>query len=287
VTVATRRAVLAGVAALPFAARSAPARRIVVAGGDLAEIAFALGAGASIVGADSTALHPPEAAALPRVGYLRRLSAEGVLSLSPDLVIAGAAAGPAVALDQLRAAGVAVEIGPDAEGVAALGAKIAFMGRALDRGAEAAALAAAVDARFARLAAALDGLDARPAVLCLISAARGAPLAAGAGTAPDALIELAAGRNAMTHADYKPLSAEAAIGAAPEALLMPTHAIEAVGGPAAALALPGLATTPAGAAGRLVAMDPLLLLGLGPRTPEAAAKLARALHPERADRLTW
>jgi iron complex transport system substrate-binding protein len=66
----SRRAVLAaGVFLLvrpAFAA--ADAGRVVVLGGDLAEIAFALGAGERLVGADDTSLWPPEAAAVSKVG---------------------------------------------------------------------------------------------------------------------------------------------------------------------------------------------------------------------------
>jgi len=53
-------------------------KRIVVAGGDLAEIAFALGAGDQIVGVDSTATFPPAATERAQIGYVRRLSAECV-----------------------------------------------------------------------------------------------------------------------------------------------------------------------------------------------------------------
>ncbi|MEM7524411.1 MAG: hypothetical protein AAF360_11760 [Pseudomonadota bacterium] len=66
--------------ALAFAASQTLAdtpARIVSAGGDLTEIIFALGHGGRLVGADSTSTHPAEAKALPQVGYVRRLAAEG------------------------------------------------------------------------------------------------------------------------------------------------------------------------------------------------------------------
>jgi iron complex transport system substrate-binding protein len=265
---------------------AAEARRLVVLGGDLVEIAYALGAGDRLVGADDTALWPPETGALPKVGYLRRLSPEGVLSLAPDLVAASPSAGPASALDSLRAAGVPIETGPEGEGFDSVAPKIAFMGRILGRGAAAEALAAEVAARMAAVRAALDGAPARPSVLFLISVGRGAPMASGTGTAADAMIALAGGRNAATGFEgYKPLSQEAALGLAPEVVLMPDHAAEAAGGALRALDAAGLALTPAGRAGRIVTMDGLKLLGFGPRTPEAVAELARALHPDLAERL--
>ncbi len=276
-----RRALLTALGAcLAPPAHGAAGQRVLVLGGDLAEIAFALGAGGRLVGADDTAVWPPETAALPKVGYMRRFSAEGALSLTPDLVLASPAAGPDAALDQLRAAGVAVMAGPPGDGMEAVAAKIAFVGAALGREAQAAALSTQVAAELAALDAALDAVQTRPTVLFLISVGRGAPIASGTGTAADAMIALARGRNAVTDfTGYKPLSAEAALGLSPEVALLPAHAAEAAGGGAQALAAAGLSDTPAGRSGRVVVMDGLKLLGFGPRTPEAVAELAAALHP--------
>lgn len=276
-----RRLFLAGLAvcAAPVPLRAA-AQRVLIVGGDLVEIAWALGAGSMIVGADTTATFPPEVEALPKVGYMRRISAEGALSLSPDLVILAGGAGPAAAVDALSAAGLRIARAPGGDDLSAIPAKIAFMGEALGRAAEAAALIARHAARMEALSAALSGVEARPPVLFLMSAGRGAPMAAGAGTAAQTIIELAHGRNAVAgYEGYKPLSAEAALAAAPEAILLPSHAVGPLGGVEAALARPEIAPTPAGRAGRAIVMDGLKLLGLGPRTPEAAAELAMALHP--------
>lgn len=46
----------------------------------------------------------------------------------------------------------------------------------------------------------------------------------------------------------------------------------------ALFAMPEMATTPAAEAGALVKMDGLLLLGFGPRTPQAAQALHDALQ---------
>lgn len=275
---------LAGAALLaaPPLGAAAPAR-VLVLGGDLAEIAFALGAGGRVIATDDTAEWPPEAGALPKVGYLRRLSAEGILALAPDLVLACPDAGPPAVLDQLRAGGLDVRIGPGGRDYAAVAPKIAFVGAALGLAPEAAALAGRTEAEMARVEAALAAVDDAPAVVFLISVGRGAPMAAGAGTAADAMIRLAHGRNAVAGFDgYKPLSAEAAVGLAPDVVLLPDHAVDPAGGPEQALATAGLADTPAGRDGRVVVMDGLKLLGFGPRTPEAVAELARALHPDLA-----
>jgi iron complex transport system substrate-binding protein len=277
----TRRGtLLLGLAGLVPSRLAASAARVVVLGGDLVEIAFALGAGDRLVGADDTALWPPETAALPKAGYLRRLSAEGLLSLAPDLVLANPAAGPETTLAAVKAAGVPIETAPAGEGWPSVAPKIAFIGRMLGREAEAAALTDRLANEMARIEAALSAVAAEPSVLFLISVGRGAPIASGTATAAHAMIRLARGRNAVNGFDgYKPLSAETALGLAPDAVLFPDHAARAAGGGAAALAAAGLADTPAGRAGRVIVMDGLKLLGFGPRTPVAVAELAGALHP--------
>ncbi|HQY31975.1 MAG TPA: ABC transporter substrate-binding protein, partial [Thermomicrobiales bacterium] len=84
--------------------------RIVPLNGDIAEIIWDLGLGANIVGADVSATYPEELTKLPSVGFARQLSAEGILSLEPTLVIGDTTAGPLDVIKQIRGAGVAVVI---------------------------------------------------------------------------------------------------------------------------------------------------------------------------------
>lgn len=59
------------------------AERIVVAGGSLTELIYAMGAGKRVVGVDETTSYPPETTKLPHIGYWKQLSSEGILSLRP------------------------------------------------------------------------------------------------------------------------------------------------------------------------------------------------------------
>ena len=106
-----RRTFLAASGAL-FAARPAFAvlpQRIVTVGGAMTEIVFALGEGAHVVAVDTTSLYPWRAVApLPKVGYLRQLAVEGLLSTKPDLILADVDAGPKEVLDQLQSMGAPV-----------------------------------------------------------------------------------------------------------------------------------------------------------------------------------
>ena len=61
------------------------AQDVIAIGGDVTEIVYALGQGYRLLARDATSTYPAAARALPDVGYMRRLSAEGVLSFAPLL----------------------------------------------------------------------------------------------------------------------------------------------------------------------------------------------------------
>ena len=258
-------------------------RRIVVAGGDLTEIVFALDAEDHLVGVDQTSTWPPQAQDLPQIGYVRRLSAEGILSLDPDLLIAAHDAGPGLALQQLRRAGILVVQAPDMDGTDGVMAKITLVGEILNREDDAQALAAQFQADLAAVQAKVATLTRKPRVLFILSIAGNAPIVGGRDTAADDIVRLAGATNAAAAVSgYKPMGREAILAARPDVLLLMDHHADTFGGAKAILSRPELALTPAGQAGRVVTMDGLLLLGFGPRTPQAVAQLVRALQPRAA-----
>ncbi|VFR41278.1 Periplasmic hemin-binding protein [plant metagenome] len=253
---------------------AAPAR-VVSLGGGITEIVYALGAGDTLVGNDLSSLYPAEATRLPRVGYYRDVSVEGVASLRPDLVLASDQAGPPDALDKLRALGIPVQIVPDAPTLASLQARIEQVGAALERKPQAEAL-------FAGIRRDLDALGAPPkdnAPRALSLMARGGtPLGAGQGTAANAMLELAGLRNVLAgQQGYKPVTAEALAATAPQVIITTHMTEQAQGGMAKLLAQPGIASTPAARDKRVVVMDDLLYLSFGPRLPQAVAELRRAV----------
>ena len=95
-TAVKRKKLFTAVLALSWAFSVTAAERIVVAGGSLTELIYAMGV-------DETTSYPPETAKLPHIGYWKQLSSEGILSLRPDSVITWQDAGPQIVLDQLRA----------------------------------------------------------------------------------------------------------------------------------------------------------------------------------------
>lgn len=286
----SRRGLLLGLGGLAAglggggSADAANLRRIVSIGGALTETLYALGAQAEVVGVDTTSLYPASAQRLPSVGYARALSAEGVLSLSPTIVVATEEAGPPAVMRQIEAANVPVQVLPSDhryEGVLSRTATLALLTRQ-----EAAGTALNIRLRSEWLAAmervAAVRTDKPLRVMFVMSHALGQARVAGRDTGADAMLAYAGAVNVIDVASgfsgYKPLSPESVIAAAPDVILTTEQSVAAAGGAAGLLKLPGMAQTPAGRAQRIVAMDALWLLGFGPRLPQAVATLADALH---------
>ncbi|MBY6004803.1 ABC transporter substrate-binding protein [Salipiger bermudensis] len=251
-------------------------------GGSVTEIVYALGQEHRLVARDTTSTYPPEATALPDVGYMRSLSPEGVLSVGPDLIVSEEGAGPPETLAVLEEAAIpfiTVPGGFSAEGVAA---KIRAVGEALDATEAAEALAKTVaDEIEAASARAAKHAGAPKRVLFVLSAQGGRLMGAGDDTGAAAIIELAGGVNALEGVSgYKPLSDEAATASAPDVILMMDRSGDHGASAEELFALPALAVTPAAETGALIKIDGLKLLGFGPRTGAAVAELSAALYGE-------
>lgn len=256
--------------------------RIVTLGGPICETVFSLGAGERVVGADQSSLYPEAATRLPQVGYYRQFSAEGVLGLRPDLVLASSEAGPAAALEHLRGAGIRVEPVPAAHDLDDARANIDRIAAIV--GADPTPLLAALERDLAGVDALRARTTSRPRVLFVYARGPGHLLIGGRGTPASEVLRLAAADNAGDALEgMKPWSAEAVVAAAPDAIVLPTRGLASLGGEGGLLAMPGLAETPAGRARRIVAVDDLELLGFGPRIGRGLRALLLGLHPELAE----
>lgn len=274
-----RRALLA-LALWAGAAAAQAEQRLISLGGSVTEIVVALGAGHRLVARDTTSNHPDSVLALPDVGYLRALSPEGVLALDPGLILAEEGAGPPEAVAVLQAAGVPFVLIPGEPTPAGIAVKIRAVGAALGLQAQAGELAATVEAGLAEAAARAAAVTAPQRVLFVLALQGGRVMAGGRGTAAEGIIALAGGTNAAGGFDgYRQMTDEAVIAAAPDVILMMDREGDLTLANAEVLAHPALSQTPAAAAGAILRMDGMLMLGFGPRTPQAARQLHGLLYP--------
>ncbi len=281
----SRRNFLASAAALtslssfPARASSHDASRIVSVGGSVTETLYFLKRESRLVGVDTTSVFPAAAASLPKVGYMRTLSVEGVLSLDPTLLLAAEGAGPPNALQNLKATGLETTIIPDARSVPDVLRNISTVAEIVGAQTEADTLSAEIRRRAALVEAAVNGVDNRPTVLFLMDVREGALLTAGRNTAAEAIVTLSGGRIAFTDFEgYKPAAAEAVHVASPDIILMMQHVADQLGGVEAIAQMPLLRSLPAAQNRRIHGMGGSLLLGFGPRTTDAAATLFQILH---------
>ncbi len=274
-----KKNVVAGVLSLLIAstvcgaALAADARRIVSLGGTVTEIIYDLGMQDKLVADDQSSLYPEAATKLPRVGYYRAVPAEGVLSLKPDLVIASENAGPVAALDKVRSVGVNVVTVSDKPSVDSLYERIAQIADALNVPEKGESLTTHVKSTLQQAQAIPS--ESHRAVLILNRT--GAKLMAGGDTTASAIMELAGLKNVLkSQRGYKPVSAESLLALKPEMIIVTKGSLEAAGGMDQFKADPAIAFTPAVKNNRIVVMDDLLALGMGPRVSVAVSQLKAA-----------
>ena len=259
--------------------RPASSGRLVSVHGSLTEVIYLLGAQDQLVGTDTTSTHPEAAAHTPKVGYLRQLSAEGLLALRPQAVLGTDEAGPPIVLHQLAQAGVPLRLVQVHHRFQDVLDKVQLVGAVTQRPAAAQALSAQLQTQWEATHRRVQrgAAHAAPRVL-FIMAHGGAPMTAGSGTAAQAVIELVGARNALEGVrGFRPMSAESVAQARPDWVLTTHESVAASGGLARFWEQPGLAQTPAGRRQRLVSLDAMALLGFGPRLPATLDDLQRQL----------
>lgn len=256
--------------AIALGAYGAPPARVVTLGGTVTEIVYQLGQGDKLVGDDLSSLYPEAATKLPRVGYYRSVPVEGVLSLKPDLVLASEQAGPPDALKRLADVGVRVVTVSDAPSVDSLKSRIRSIADALGVAPAGERMVEDVTRELARA----EAVPATRARALLLINRTGSPQGAGRDTAANEVMHLAGLVNVLQDQHgYKPLSAEAMGALAPDLIIVTQASLDAGGGMDAFLRMPGIASTQAAAKRRVVVMDDLLILGMGPRLPLALTQL--------------
>ncbi len=263
------------------------ADRIVPLTGALSEIVFTLGLGDHVVARDVTATFE-QAKKLPVVTRAHDVSAEGVLSLKPTLVLAETTTGPAEAVDQIRDAGIPLVVLDPAK-------KLDDVGPRIDKVAAALGVRPAGDELRRRTEQRVDaarkniphdgGKKPRVAFLYLRGSAS-VYLLGGPGSGADSLIEAAggvdAGKESELKRDFTPLTSEALAKAAPDVVLVMSKGLDSVGGVDGLLKVPGVAQTPAGMDRRVASVDDGVLLNFGPRTDTVLASLIEQIHPKGA-----
>lgn len=250
--------------------------RIVSVGGSVTEILYALGAQQQIVAADTSSLYPQQVSQLPKVGYYRQLSVEGILAMQPTHLFAAMGVGPPEVLTQLSNAGVQVHVFEQARTVPGLLNMINEIGQRAGLQAKAEQLAKHVKDQLN----ALKKINIKPEqrAVFLMSAGERGIMAAGKNTVPSLIMKIAGLHNPYDNIDgFKPVSIESFLAIAPTQVLIAAHR---TGGLSASdlCKQPALEKWAQAQGCNLHIVDALLFLGLTPRLPDAVAQFTDILE---------
>lgn len=254
------------------------AKRIVSVGGSVTEVIFALGEQDRLVARDTTSNFPPEAFELPDVGYIRRLSPEGILSVNPDLIIAEEGSGPNETVELLAEAQIPFITIPDGYDRESIVAKVTAVASVLGVPEKGAALAVKIDADLGAAEAFVAQNASKKRVLFVLTMNNGRFMVSGTNTGADGIIEMAGGINVISEFEgYKPLTDEAISAAMPDVILMMHRTGQHQITDDDLVAHPAISITPAAQNRAFLRMDGMLMLGFGPRTATAVRELSEML----------
>jgi len=249
-------------------------KRIVTLNGALTETLDALGLGKNIVAVDVTSTYPAYVNTLPKVSKNRSVSAEGLISFSPDVVLAPDGSVSKEIESQINAAGIKLVRIKQIFTLDGTYQFIKDVAAAVNATAKGDILIKQTKDKVAKALALVKQQPKNAKVLFIYARGPGVMMVAGKNTHIDAIIGLAGGKNAVSSFnDFKPYTTEALVEANPDVILMFDFGFSSLGGMDSILKIPGMAQTNAGKNKRIVQMDADLLINFSTRLDQAILQL--------------
>ncbi len=266
------------------------AERIVSIGQEYNEIIWDLGAERDIVGVDLSSTYPAAVRKVQTVGYHRALSAEGILSLRPTLVLHDGNVGPPQVMAQLASLKIPTKTFMATNGtIEGEQALIREIGAYFHREARAEELCAKLDRELAASIAEAARYADHPRVAVVhFGRASNVYLLVGNGGKGDGgaagqMVRWAGARMAIEKQGMERMASPEVIAKAdPEVILMTEFGYDRLHGSAAEIAaLPGVATSSAAATHRIHRVAEHDLMYLNPESGASLGRLAKLIHTGR------
>ena len=251
--------------------------RITVAGGSVTEILYFLGSEDKIIAVDVTSNYPEEAQKFPSIGYVRNLSAEGILSLKPSIIIGEDDMGPPSVIDQIKRTGIDIYVIQENHTSEGIIDKIKCIGNIVGKKEKTSEL---IEDVINPLKNELDIKSNNPnldnvKVMFILSMDSGTPVVSGKKTSADGFINMTGASNAFKDFEgWKPVGTESIINAAPDFILISNRGAHSYSDLDKISEHPSIKYTPAALNGNIIALDGMEMLGFGPRTISSALKLS-------------
>lgn len=270
--------------------KAAPqAERIIVIGQEYNEIIWDLGAEQNIVGVDFSSTWPPAVKKVQTVGYHRALSAEGILSLKPTLIIHDGSVGPPQVMQQIASLKIPTKTfaarNDSIDGTKAL---IREIGAYFHKDAKAGELCQKLDRDLAKSLEEVKRYTDRPRVAVIhfgrasnIYLVVGSGGKGGDGGAAGQMIQWAGGTMAIEKQGMERMASPEVIAKAnPDVILMTEFGYDRLGGSLDQIkALPGIATSNAAKNNRIYRVVEHELMYFNPDSGANVAKVAALIHP--------
>jgi iron complex transport system substrate-binding protein len=259
-------------------------QRIVCLSKHLTEMVFALGKGHDIVACDLSSTYPDSAKLLKTVGYHRALSAEGIISVNPDLVIHSNDIGPENVLPQITKAGLNIKAFGGANTIDSAKLLLTELGKFFGVEQKADSISKKMDADIASAAANLNGLhltDTPTVMIIHFGRANNVYFVmSGRNGVGDKMIRMAGGTTAKYDAKgARQISAEAVAEANPDIIIATDFGFDQMGSVEKFKTVPGVGLTNAAKNNRIYRFEEHDLVYFGPRTGENVMKLMNLIHP--------
>lgn len=263
---------------------AAPAHRVVSIAPSTTEILFAIGAGAQVIGRDRNSDYPEDAKKLADLGgsdISDKLNTELILSVKPDLVLAGNIT-PPEQIKALEDLGLTVFMLPNPTDLEGMYANLRTAARLTGHELEAETQIASLQVRVRAVKDKVANVQEKPLVFYEIDGTDSkAPWTSGPGTFIDTLIGMAGGRNVgvILKDQWAQISLEKLTQQNPDLILLG----DSVWGgmtPALIKQRGGWQAMAAVKNDKIFMFDDNLMSRPGPRLVDGLEALARLLHPE-------
>ena len=253
--------------------RAKDATRVVIAGGSITEIFYFLGEQDRIVAIDVTSNFPPEAKSLPSIGYVRALSAEGLLSMKPSIIIGEDDMGPPAVIKQIRETSYDLRIIPEIRTIDGIIEKIECIASILDVTEKSDAIISKKLEPYIKKIVKNRKRIAKKGVkvMLVLNMQSSSIIVAGANTSGSGFIDLIGGENIFESFEgCKPVNAEAILELNPDYIIVPQRNVHK-GLDVTSIADSELfKNTNAGRNKNFIFDDAMAITGFGPRTINSA-----------------
>lgn len=257
--------------------------RVVCVSKQINEFLYDIHAESTLVARDLTSVYPPAITKLPSVGYHRALSAEGIISMRPTVLLTDGNLGPEAVVTQVKKIGIPVLVMSPGSGPDSAQLLMQQLGHYFHHEAQADSVVALWKRGMAdALRDSTRWASERPPRVLVMHFGQlvNDYLGMKRGSTADQIIHWSGGVNAIdSTGGMLRLTPELIAKAAPDVIIATDVGFDRVGSAEKFAALPGVSLTPAARSGRIYRVDETDMMYYGPRTPAVLQRIMEWLHP--------